>query len=79
MPQDRPMEVKRARRGLGARTPEGTSFPAKPKSRIPRAVRGTRRRKRVLARPLVARGRPRGARVEHARHRTVRDNPEARS
>jgi hypothetical protein len=78
MPQDRPMEIKRAKRGLGARTPEGESFPAKPKSRIPKAVRGTRRKLRP-GRPIVPHGRPHGARAEHARQRTRQDNPEVGS
>ena len=69
------MEVKRAKRGLGARTPEGESFPAKPKSRIPKAVRGTRRKLRP-GRPIEAKGRPRGPRAEQARRRTRQDNPE---
>ena len=78
MPQDRPMEVKRAKRGLGARTPEGKSFPAKPKSRIPKAVRGTRRRHRPGP-PLATTGLPPSARAEHARRRTRQDNPEVSS
>ena len=75
MPQDRPMEIKRAKRGLGARTPQGDNFPAKPKSRIPKAVRGTRRKLRP-GRPVEAHGRPHGPRAEQARRRTRQDNPE---
>jgi hypothetical protein len=74
MPQDRPMEIKRAKRGLGARTPEGENFPAKPKSRIPKAVRGTRRHR--PGRPLEPKGKPHGPRAEQARRRTKQDNPE---
>ena len=75
MPQDRPMEVKRAKRGLGARSPEGKSFPAKPKSRIPTAVRGARPRRKA-GRPIQAAGRPHGPRAEQARRRTRQDNPD---
>ena len=70
MPQDRPMEIKRAKRGLGARTPEGEIFRAKPKSRIPKAVRGTRRHR--PGRPLQAKGRPHAPRAEQARRGTDR-------
>ena len=75
MPQDRPLEVKRAKRGLGARSPTGETFPAKPKSRVRTAVRGARPRRKA-GRPVVAKGRPHGPRAEQARRRTRVDNPE---
>jgi hypothetical protein len=74
MSEDRPMEIRRAKRGLGARTPEGESFPATPKSRVRKAVRGARRRR--PGRPLELKGRPRGPRAVQARRRTLNDNPE---
>jgi len=75
MSEDRPMEIRRAKRGLGARSPEGKSFPATPKSRNGKAARGARRRR--AGRPLELKGRPHGPRAEQARRRTLQDNPEA--
>lgn len=69
------MEVKRAKRGLGARSPTGETFPAKPKSRVPTAVRGARPRRKP-GRPIEAKGRPHGPRAEQARRRTRQDNPD---
>lgn len=75
MGRDRPMEIRRARRGLGGRSPEGETFPAKPKGRMT----GGKPRLRSVRGPkpvLPSRGRPRGPRVEQARRRTLHDNPE---
>ena len=42
MSEDRPMEAKRARRGLGARSSEGVTTRAKPRGRMTGALGGSR-------------------------------------
>jgi hypothetical protein len=71
----RPTEDKRARRGLGARTADGKTTPAKPRGRMKGAPGGSRMTEAAGPgpRPKV---RPHQARVAQARRRTVRDNPE---
>jgi hypothetical protein len=70
MSEDRPIERLRARRGLGARGGEGETTPANRKGRL-----------KNLGNPGAGRGRSSGRsatspRAEHARRRTLRDNPE---
>lgn len=72
MSGDRPVERVRARRGLGARSPEGETTPA-----------GRRGRLKHLGNPAAEGGRggrsARAPRAEHARRRTRRDNPEGQA
>jgi len=68
MPEHRPVERERAKRGLGARSPEGETTPANPKGRLkhignPGAQGGGARKS------------ARAPRAEHARRRTRKDNP----
>jgi hypothetical protein len=69
MSEDRPLERERARRGLGARSPEGATSPATPKGRLQHlgnpGAEGKGGGKKARA--------PRAAR---ARRRSVRDNPD---
>jgi hypothetical protein len=76
MAKGRPMEQKRARRGLGARSAEGDIARAKPRGRMKGAPGGSRNTQ--SAGPTVRTpGKPHQPRVAQARRRTVRDNPEA--
>jgi hypothetical protein len=72
MPEQRPVERERAKRGLGARSPEGETTPANPKGRLKHignpGAEGSRSRKSSRA-----------PRAEHARRRTKRDNPAGES
>jgi len=73
MSEDRPMERKRARRGLGARSVEGENVSAEPRGRM----RPSRSRNSPTAGPEPQpKGRAKIARRGQARRRTVRDNPE---
>lgn len=75
MNPNRPMEDKRARRGLGARSPEGETTPAKPRGRMKGAPGGSRNTQAAGPEPQP-KGRARIARGGQARRRTVQDNPE---
>jgi hypothetical protein len=70
----RPIERKRARRGLGARSESGDIARAKPRGRMPGAPGGSRKTE-AAAPPAAPKGRPPAARGEQARRRSVRDNP----
>ena len=72
MPERRPVERERARRGLGARSPEGETTPATPRGRLKHIGN-------PAARGLGARKSARAPRAEHARRRTKRDNPAGES
>ena len=75
MSRNRPTEDKRARRGLGARSPEGETVSAKPQGRMKGAPGGSRNTQAAGSEP-EAKGRARIARAGQARRRTVQDNPE---
>ena len=75
MTQNRPLERKRARRGLGARSAEGEITPAKPRGRMKGAPGGSRNTQAAGPQPDAQGGRPRSSRAQQARRRTVRDNP----
>ena len=74
MAHDSPLERKRARRGLGARSPEGDTTPAKPHGRMTGAPGGSRNTQ-AAGEKAETRGRARIARGGQARRRTVQDNP----
>jgi hypothetical protein len=70
MPEQRPIERERAKRGLGARSPEGETTPANPKGRL-----------KHIGNPGTQGGgakKSRAPRAERARRRTTRDNPKSR-
>ena len=74
MSEDRPMEAKRARRGLGARSSEGVTTRAKPRGRMTGAPGGSRNTQ-AAGPGIRPKGRARAPRAEQARRRTTRDNP----
>lgn len=74
MAQKRPMEEKRARRGLGARSSEGETETAKPRGRMKGAPGGSRNTQAAGPAP-DRKGQPKPARAAQAKRRTVRDNP----
>lgn len=74
MTQDRPLERKRARRGLGARSADGNTTPAKPRGRMKGAPGGSRHTQAAGSPPDAQGGRPRASRGQQGRRRTVRDN-----
>jgi hypothetical protein len=76
MSEDRPMEAKRARRGLGARSSEGVTTRAKPRGRMTGAPGGSRNTQ-AAGPELRTRGRAHAPRAQQARRRSVRDNPKA--
>ena len=72
MPEHRPLERVRAKKGLGARSSEGKTIPAD--------WRGRYKNIGNPEAPAGRGGRSAGApRAEHARRRTRRDNPEGKS
>jgi hypothetical protein len=73
MTDERPMERKRARKGLGARSPEGESTKATPEGRMTEVPRG-RLSPHDAGSDYRVQGRPRQARARQAKRRTVRDN-----
>jgi len=74
MPERRPAERKRARRGLGARSAGGETTRARPSGRMPEAPHGSHTGEAPEP-PPQATGRARIARAGRARRRTVQDNP----
>ena len=74
MSEDRPMEMKRARRGLGARSAEGKTAKAEPRGRMSGAPGGSRNTQ-AAGPEIRPKGRARAPRAEQARRRTTRDNP----
>jgi len=77
MTDERPMERKRARKGLGARSPEGETTRATPEGRMSEAPRGSFS-PHDAGSEVRATGQPRKPRAQQARRRTVRDNPGAK-
>jgi hypothetical protein len=77
MTDERPMERKRARKGLGARSPEGETTKATPKGRMTEVPRGSFS-PHDAASDYQVQGRPREPRARQAKRRTVRDNPDAK-
>ena len=75
MAKDRPLERKRASRGLGARSADGETTPAKPRGRMKGAPGGSRNTHAAGPQPDAQGGRPRAPRGQQARRRTLRDNP----
>lgn len=74
MPERRPAEDKRARHGLGARSAQGETTPARPAGRMMNAPQGSHTGDAPEP-PSQATGRARIARAGRARRRTVQDNP----
>jgi len=75
MAESRPMEDKRARRGLGARSAEGKTTPAKPRGRMTGAPGGSRNTQ-AAGSGSTEKGQPRRSRAAQSKRRTVRDNPQ---
>lgn len=74
MARSRPLEDKRARRGLGARSAQGETTPAAPRGRMTGAPGGSRQT--MAGKPGEApKGNPHASKAERAQRRTVRDNP----
>ena len=74
MTSRRPMEEKRARKGLGARSPEGETTKATPEGRRTELPSGTPS-PHDAGSDYRPKGQPRKPRAEQARRRTVQDNP----
>jgi hypothetical protein len=74
MTSRRPIEEHRARKGLGARSPEGETTKATPEGRMIEVPRGSFS-PHDAGSVSHATGRPRKPRAEQARRRTVQDNP----
>ena len=76
MTDERPMERKRARKGLGARSPEGETTKATPEGRMTEAPSfGS---PHDAGSDFQVQGRPRQPRARQAKRRTVRDNPDGK-
>lgn len=75
MSEDRPEERKRARKGLGARSPEGETTKANPKGRLTEIPGGTPS-PHGAGSDFQNPRRARQPRARQAKRRTVRDNPE---
>ena len=75
MSEDRPMEMKRARRGLSARSWESVTTRAKPRGRRSGAPGGSRNTQ-AAGPPRRARGRAHSPRAAQARRRSTRNNPD---
>lgn len=78
MTNDRPLERKRARRGLGARSAKGETTPANPRGRMKGAPGGSRNTQAAGAPPDAQGGKPRAPRGQQGHRRTVRDNAQGK-
>jgi hypothetical protein len=76
MSEDRPLERKRVRRGLDARSAGGENVAAEPQGRM-RGAPGRSRNSPAPGPEPQPRGRARLARKGQAQRRTARDNPDA--
>ena len=77
MTNRRPMEDKRAQKGLGARSPQGETTRADPRGRMTDSASFAEAEGEGSELPVIF-GKTREPRARQAKRRTVRDNPEGK-